>query len=366
MIIVRFAVSAVAAVSGLFLLGLAFYGQPAVYLRQARDQWNVIMDRPAEDPAQEPAADPNADRAARLQQEVARLREELAVSQQAASKPEAPAIPAPIEPVAPPKPPETAAAPPAPVPAPAPAAPPPTPAPIREEPKAQAAAEPQPIMPEPPMSKQPPSQAIEVPERPVAAVEPRPVKVEPPKPPPSVPAKPVVAQRPVPAPPVLPQSPPRQEADDTQSVLARLRQGTVPPQVETAPLRDTTPSAPSLSAPSLSAPSSSAPSPSLPGLVAARAALSSGRVESARRLLQEVQLQLVFRPVTPDGDPTPSAGRGAANVAHALDALSANDIGLAQRYVAVAVDDLSGKQTSPPIQQSVRRGSGYAPAYPPR
>ena len=43
---VRFAISAVAAVSGLFLLALAFYGQPAVYLQEARDQWDELMDRP--------------------------------------------------------------------------------------------------------------------------------------------------------------------------------------------------------------------------------------------------------------------------------------------------------------------------------
>ena len=42
----RFAISGVAAVSGLLLLTLAFYGQPAVYLRQARDQWDELMDRP--------------------------------------------------------------------------------------------------------------------------------------------------------------------------------------------------------------------------------------------------------------------------------------------------------------------------------
>jgi hypothetical protein len=53
---VRFAIPAVAAVSGLFLLTLAFYGQPAVYLQQARDQWDELMDRPIANPPL-PAAD---------------------------------------------------------------------------------------------------------------------------------------------------------------------------------------------------------------------------------------------------------------------------------------------------------------------
>ena len=49
----RYAISAVAAASGVLLLGLSFYGQPAVYLRQAGEQWDALMDRPAAD---QPAA----------------------------------------------------------------------------------------------------------------------------------------------------------------------------------------------------------------------------------------------------------------------------------------------------------------------
>jgi hypothetical protein len=108
------------------------------------------------------------------------------------------------------------------------------------------------------------------------------------------------------------------------------------------------------------------PSPSLPGLTAARAALANGRIEDARRLLQQAQLQLVFRPVSAAGDDSPSAGKGAANVAHALDALSANDVPLSRRYLDNAMNDLSGTGTSPPIQESPVRTNGYAPAYPPR
>jgi hypothetical protein len=110
----------------------------------------------------------------------------------------------------------------------------------------------------------------------------------------------------------------------------------------------------------------------LPKLAAARTALVSGRIEDARRLLQEAQLQLVFRPVNAAGDDQPAARNGAADVAHALDALSANDVSLSRRYVDLAVNDLSGSgaspvaQESPAVQDSEARPSGYSPAYPPR
>lgn len=489
--IVRFAVSAVAAVSGLFLLGLAFYGEPAVYLRQARDQWDALLDRPpadqplAERPADErsavgrpaggnladdraagpgsaPAADPAAERAAQLQREVARLREQLAVREQAtaaleaappaddadaqraaklqqevthlreqlAARQQAAAIDAPAHdapvasaPVQPPAAQPTSAQPTLAQPTgaqpngagadsgasgiapgmasglvqnPSAAAPLPVP-PIPTPPPDQQAAASQPSLPQasampeavqqsspapeqvtkPPgfgvtsragahdadqsrsqaavsseaaRPQQPAPRVVEIPERHVAATE-RSARTEPIRLPPPAPARPSAIQRPVPAPPALPQLASRgDDEDDAQSVLARLRQGSEPP-AQTAPLQELPPSA---------------PSPSLHRLIAARAALAGGRVEDARRLLQEAQLQLVFRPVTTDGDPTPAAGRGAADVAHALEALSANDIPLGQRYIGVAVDELSGRQIAPPVQETDRRGSGYAPAYPPR
>jgi hypothetical protein len=159
----------------------------------------------------------------------------------------------------------------------------------------------------------------------------------------------------VPAPPPLP-LPSHQEQDPVQSVLARLRQlaPASPPVQRAMPMPPTDPRP------------RPAPSPSLPKLTAARAALASGRINDARRLLQEVQLQLVFRPVNGAGDETPSAGKGAADVAHALDALSGNDVSLSRRYVDAAVDDLSGSGTIPPVQETQMLPSGYAPAYPPR
>jgi hypothetical protein len=167
-----------------------------------------------------------------------------------------------------------------------------------------------------------------------------------------------VALKPVPSPPPLPKTPPpRQAQDPAQSVLARLRQmapASPPAQPVAIPLPPADPRP------------RAAPSPSLPKLTAARAALASGRVEDARRLLQEVQLQLVFRPVNGGGDEAPSAGKGAADVAHALEALSGNDMPLSRRYIDVALDDLSGSGTIAPVQETQIRPSGYAPAYPPR
>jgi hypothetical protein len=176
--------------------------------------------------------------------------------------------------------------------------------------------------------------------------------------PPVRPAGPKIAlQKPIPAPPPLPQpAPPRSETDDTQSVLARLRQlapGTPPvQQADASPPAEVRPR--------------KAASPLLPRLSAARAALANGQIEDARRLLQQAQLQLVFGPIDPPADDPPTTGRGAADVARALEALSANDVPLSRRYIDVAVGDLSGSQANPPIQESVRRASGYAPAYPPR
>jgi hypothetical protein len=167
---------------------------------------------------------------------------------------------------------------------------------------------------------------------------------------PANPPKAAVVQRPLPAPPPPPSSsPPRQEADDAQSVLARLRQSSPGQRGDTTATAETRPAP--------------VASPSLPRLNAARSALASGRIEDARRLLQEAQLQLVFGPA---GDNVPSAGRGAADVARALDALSANDIPLGRRFVDIAMGDLSGNPTNLTAQEAGRRASGYAPAYPPR
>ena len=169
-------------------------------------------------------------------------------------------------------------------------------------------------------------------------------------------AKPAPQKLALARPPPPPPPPVRQEQpDDAQSVLARLRQlaapGVAPEQPDSPPVE---------SRPRL------ASSPTMPKLSAARAALAAGRIEDARRLLQEAQLQLVFRPVNGAGDESPGAARSSADVAHALDALSGNDVPLSRRYIDVATADLSGAGGREPVQQTQIRANGYAPAYPPR
>ncbi|MEA2737216.1 MAG: hypothetical protein QOH05_523 [Acetobacteraceae bacterium] len=474
--------SAVAAISGLLLLGLAFYGQPALYLHQAREQWDALLDAPAADQATEPDHDAATERMARLQQQVSQLEDELAARQaaakaaaeatavtsappsvgplasapQAAEPPSAPpqvasrapasqtvapqaAAPQAVAPqtVAP-----EAAAPQAAAPQAAPPQaeppkiviqqlPPPSSGPAQPETAQSASGQPgapqigtgpsteqrfaarEPASPPSdmpgaellPRTAEPPTQHVRPggPERtetataepvaprrgppkaeqpqPVAAnpepARPEPARPEPARPEPTraeptraelarvEPARPAPQRIALPKPPPLPRAAPpsqqasatRQETDDAQSVLARLRQmapASAPPQQAAVvpPTMDPRPRQP--------------PSPALPKLAAARAALGNGRIEEARRLLQETQLQLVFRPYNAAGDDTPSAGKGAADVAHALDALSANDVSLSRRYVDVALNDLSGSGTTPSVQESQLRPSGYAPAYPPR
>ena len=218
-------------------------------------------------------------------------------------------------------------------------------------------------LPAPPQAA-PPQAAAPEPAPPQAeAAKPESVKTEPVTPEPPKPAgQKVVSVKPASAPPLLPQgSPSRPEIDDTKSVLARLRQQ--PPAATPARQQEAPPTA----EPKIR----TTPSPSLPRLTAARAALANGRVEDARRLLQAAQRQLVFRSVDTADDDVASTGpssasRGAANVARALEALSANDLPLSRRYIDVAANDLSGNPPDTSIQQTDRRTPGYAPAYPPR
>jgi hypothetical protein len=160
---------------------------------------------------------------------------------------------------------------------------------------------------------------------------------------------------PSPPPSALP-SPPVQDWDDVQSVLARLRHvasGSPPAQQVAAP-------------PAIEPTPRPTPSPTLPGLNAARAALANGRIDDARRLLQEAQLQLVFGTAETASGGLASAVNGANDVGHALEALSANNVPLSRRYIDTAVNDLSGSGTNAPIRESQMHGTGWAPAYPPR
>jgi hypothetical protein len=376
--------SAVAALSGLFLLGLAFYGQPALYIQQAREQWDALIDSPS-------AYHPDPDRyaaavqASRQQQPVTRLDDERAADQTSASQP-ATQEPARVAPSASPAPPaagqfatpQSALTQPAGVPSGVtqPAKSQPTAlqlstsraevaqrnVPQQERSQAATNQRERPAFRDAVPSAGPVPSAIAIPERhettaaDTVAAKPDSTKFVSPKP---EPAKQKVASlKLVLAPPPVPQpSPPRQDTDDAQSVLARLRQfapASAPPQQAASP-------------PAVVEPKPrQGQSPSVSKLNAARAALASGRLEDARRLLQEAQLQLVFRPVNAAGEDSPSAGKGAADVAHALDALSANDVPLSRRYIDVAADDLSGSGTNSSIQDTQVRTTGYAPAYPPR
>ena len=81
--------------------------------------------------------------------------------------------------------------------------------------------------------------------------------------------------------------------------------------------------------------------------------------------MQETQLQLVFRPIDAAGEDSPRAGRSAADVAHSLEALSANNIPLSRRFIDRAADDLSERGGDASFQAPDLRATGYAPAYPP-
>jgi len=90
-------------------------------------------------------------------------------------------------------------------------------------------------------------------------------------------------------------------------------------------------------------------------LGSARAALEAGRIDEARTMLEQAQLQLVFRPVTPAGEPAPGASRAAGEVAGALSMLGAGDRGNALRYIDRAMGE-TGSVGSPPLSQPY----GYA------
>nr|WP_294509177.1 hypothetical protein [uncultured Rhodopila sp.] len=306
----------------MLLLGLAVFGQPDAYLRMAREQWDSLVDISPDAPAD--LAQPNASVAAtmaQLQQQVSQLRDELMNKRNEAERARQALAEAEAQRQAS----ERQAS-------------------ERQASERQAserqASERQAV-------EQPPAApagdvVVVVPERhDVASAPPAVEHHEPPAPP-----ERRAAARP---PPAVLRPFPRQEADNAQSVLARLRQAApsatadVPPQAERI---------------------NRAPSPSLRRLIAARSALAGGQIEETRRLLQEAQLQLVFRPVgSTEDDPVP-AGKAASDVAHALDALSGNDVALSRSYIDRAVDDTSGRAVEGPAHQEAPATPGYAPAYP--
>jgi hypothetical protein len=93
----------------------------------------------------------------------------------------------------------------------------------------------------------------------------------------------------------------------------------------------------------------------------ARAALVAGRIEEARQYLEEAQLQLVFRPVTPTGDEAPGGSRVAGDVASALSMLGAGNIGGALGYVDRAMEQARSGGYPPPPGYSYGGPYGGAP-----
>jgi hypothetical protein len=80
----------------------------------------------------------------------------------------------------------------------------------------------------------------------------------------------------------------------------------------------------------------------------ARAALTAGRIDAARQYLEEAQLQLVFRPVSPGVDNAPGESRVAGDVASALSMLGAGDAGGALQYVDRAMGESRAGGYPPP------------------
>jgi hypothetical protein len=102
-------------------------------------------------------------------------------------------------------------------------------------------------------------------------------------------------------------------------------------------------------------------------LMDARTALVAGRTDDARHLLEEAQVQLVFRPVSPSQDSPVTGSVAAGQVAEALSMLGAGDVLHAIRYINLAVTQADQGPTvataapPPPIgnPQPQRYGDGY-------
>ncbi len=80
----------------------------------------------------------------------------------------------------------------------------------------------------------------------------------------------------------------------------------------------------------------------------AQASLAAGHIDEARQYLEEAQLQLVFRPVTPTGDEASGSSRIAGDVASALSMLGSGNIGGALDYVNRAMGDARPNGFPPP------------------
>ena len=139
------------------------------------------------------------------------------------------------------------------------------------------------------------------------------------------PSRPAVAPPTPPRPAQASVKPAPAEPDARQAVLARLRRQ-VPSRVDTSRV-DTVQVA------------SDAPRPASPRqrLMDARTALAAGRTDEAQHLLEQAQVQLVLRPVSPSQDAPATGSVAAGQVAEALSMLGAGDVLHAIRYINLAV-----------------------------
>ncbi len=99
----------------------------------------------------------------------------------------------------------------------------------------------------------------------------------------------------------------------------------------------------------------------------ARTALAAGRTDEAQHLLEQAQVQLVLRPVSPSRDAPVGASVAAGQVAEALSMLGAGDLLHAIRYINLAVaqaDQAPALATVAPVPvggvpQPQRSGNDY-------
>lgn len=131
------------------------------------------------------------------------------------------------------------------------------------------------------------------------------------------------------------------QSDALSAVLARLHRevGSPPDQAanpQPAPR------------PAIATPNPPPITPSRERLGRARAAIERGHLQQAQQLLEEAQLQLVFRPVSPGGEQAPSGSKAASDVAQALSMLGTGHRDAALRYIdrAMAENGASPQQAS--------------------
>jgi len=309
----RFALSALTASFGLLLLGLAFFGQPGLYLHQVRQGWQTLVTPASADQDLESERVSLALQVGQLQQRVQQLQDQLSTSQAIGDQ-------------------------------------------LRQQLAQQSALQQQAPLPRAQREEADPTSPAVTPLERHDVAKAAPLLV----PPPASPSKPRSEA-----------STSRVATEDAQSVLARLRQRSVaalPPDVPAAVER-TRPLAPPPEVTNVvERPPPATRSPLRQRLAIAQAALANGRIDDARRVLQEVQLKLVFRPISPSGDDLPSAGQSASDVARALEALSSNDVAQGRHYIERAVTDMSGTESQSLSKEAAAPPSatGYAPAYPQR